>query len=42
MVNEAAVSTLAQNYGDVLGVLKTLERGGELNQRVHHSPRQLN
>ncbi len=30
MINEAAVSTFAQNYGDILGVLKTLERGEEL------------
>jgi len=30
MVNEAAVSSFAQNYGDILGVLKTLERGDEL------------
>jgi hypothetical protein len=30
MINEEAVSTFAQNYGDVLGVLKTLERGEEL------------
>jgi hypothetical protein len=30
MVNEAAVSNFAQNYGDILGVLKTLERGDEL------------
>jgi len=30
MVNEEAISNLAQNYGDILGVLKTLERGEEL------------
>jgi hypothetical protein len=30
MINEAAVSSFAQNYGDILGVLKTLERGQEL------------
>jgi hypothetical protein len=30
MVNETAVSNFAQNYGDILGVLKTLERGEEL------------
>jgi len=30
MVNEAAVSSFAQNYGDILGVLKTLERGEDL------------
>lgn len=30
MINEAAVSTFAQHYGDILGVLKTLERGEEL------------
>jgi hypothetical protein len=30
MINEAAVATFAQNYGDILGVLKTLERGEEL------------
>jgi hypothetical protein len=30
MVNEAAVSSFAQNYGDILGVLKTLQRGEEL------------
>ncbi len=30
MINEAAVSNFAQNYGDILGVLKTLERGDEL------------
>jgi len=30
MINEAAVSKFAQNYGDILGVLKTLERGEEL------------
>lgn len=30
MINEAAVSRFAQNYGDILGVLKTLERGDEL------------
>jgi hypothetical protein len=30
MINEAAVSNFAQNYGDILGVLKTLERGEEL------------
>jgi hypothetical protein len=30
MINEAAVSTLVQTYGDILGVLKTLERGEEL------------
>ena len=27
MINEAAVANFAQNYGDILGVLKTLERG---------------
>jgi hypothetical protein len=32
MINEAAVSSFAQNYGDILGVLKTLERGEELIQ----------
>jgi hypothetical protein len=32
MVNEAAVSSFAQNYGDILGVLQTLERGEELIQ----------
>src|SRR5437867_9882521 len=30
MINEAAVSNFAQNYGDILGVLKTLERGEDL------------
>jgi hypothetical protein len=30
MINEEAVATFAQNYGDILGVLKTLERGEEL------------
>jgi hypothetical protein len=30
MINEAAVSNFAQNYGDILSVLKTLERGEEL------------
>jgi len=30
MVNEAAVSQFAQEYGDILGVLKTLERGEDL------------
>jgi hypothetical protein len=30
MVNEEAVSNFAQNYGDILGALKTLERGEEL------------
>ena len=30
VINEAAVSNFAQNYGDILGVLKTLERGDEL------------
>jgi hypothetical protein len=30
MINETAVSNFAQNYGDILGVLKTLERGAEL------------
>jgi len=30
MINEAAVSNFAQSYGDILGVLKTLERGEEL------------
>ena len=30
MINEAAVENFAQNYGDILGVLKTLERGEEL------------
>ena len=30
MINEDAVSNFAQNYGDILGVLKTLERGEEL------------
>lgn len=30
MINEAAVSNFAENYGDILGVLKTLERGEEL------------
>ncbi len=28
MINEEAVSNFAQNYGDILGVLKTVERGG--------------
>jgi hypothetical protein len=32
MINEAAVSSFAQNYGDILGVLKTLEKGEELIQ----------
>jgi hypothetical protein len=32
MINEAAVSKFAQNYGDILGVLKTLERGEDLIQ----------
>ena len=31
MINEEAVSNFAQNYGDILGVLKTLERGEELS-----------
>ena len=30
MINEAAVLSFAQNYGDILGVLKTLEKGEEL------------
>jgi hypothetical protein len=30
MINETAVSNFAQNYGDILGVLKTLEKGEEL------------
>ena len=30
MINEAAVTNFVQNYGDILGVLKTLERGEEL------------
>jgi hypothetical protein len=30
MINEAAVSSFAQNYGDILGGLKTLEKGEEL------------
>src|ERR1700722_4685358 len=30
MINEDAVQRFAQNYGDILGVLKTLERGEEL------------
>jgi hypothetical protein len=30
MINEEAVLSFAQNYGDILGVLKTLERGEEL------------
>jgi hypothetical protein len=30
MINEEAVLRFAQNYGDILGVLKTLERGEEL------------
>lgn len=30
MINEDAVLRFAQNYGDILGVLKTLERGEEL------------
>ena len=30
MINEAAVSSFAQNYGDILGVLKTLEKGEAL------------
>ncbi len=29
-INEEAVSNFAQNYGDILGVLKTLERGEDL------------
>jgi hypothetical protein len=29
MINEEAVSSFAQNYGDILGVLKTLEKGEE-------------
>jgi hypothetical protein len=33
MISEAAVSTFAQNYGDILGVLKTIERGEELIHR---------
>jgi hypothetical protein len=36
MINEAAVSNFAQNYGDILGVLKTLERGEGL---IHLSTR---
>jgi hypothetical protein len=36
MINEAAVSNFAQNYGDILGVLKTLERGEDL---IHLSTR---
>lgn len=32
MISEAAVPSFAQNYGDILGVLKTLERGEELIQ----------
>jgi hypothetical protein len=36
MINEAAVANFAQNYGDILGVLKTLERGEEL---IHLPPR---
>jgi hypothetical protein len=30
MINEAAVVSFARDYGDILGVLKTLERGEEL------------
>jgi hypothetical protein len=30
MINDAAVANFAQTYGDILGVLKTLERGEEL------------
>src|SRR5205823_3767582 len=30
MINEEAVSNFVQTYGDILGVLKTLERGEEL------------
>jgi hypothetical protein len=30
MINEAAVSSFSKNYGDILGVLKRLERGEEL------------
>jgi hypothetical protein len=30
MINETAVTNFSQNYGDILGVLKTLERGEEL------------
>jgi hypothetical protein len=30
MINEEAVLSFAQIYGDILGVLKTLERGEEL------------
>jgi hypothetical protein len=30
MINETAVSNFAQNYGEILGVLKTLERGEQL------------
>ncbi len=30
MINEDAVRRFAQDYGDILGVLKTLERGEEL------------
>jgi len=30
MVNEGAVSNFAQSYGDILGVLKTLEKGEDL------------
>jgi hypothetical protein len=37
MINEAAVSSFAQNYGDILGVLKTLEKGEEL---IHVAARQ--
>jgi hypothetical protein len=29
-INEAAVASFAQSYGDILGVLKTLEKGEEL------------
>jgi hypothetical protein len=36
MINDAAVSSFAQNYGDILGVLKKLEKGEEL---VHISVR---
>ncbi len=32
MINEAAVSRFAQSYGDILSVLKTLERGEDLIQ----------
>jgi hypothetical protein len=30
MINEDAVQSFARNYGDILGVLKTLERGEDL------------